>query len=352
MKKTTILTIMAALAITAVQAQTPEGTESPENTSPAVEAADEPATEETTAEIRKPQPVEPVHRVETTLTVDTLPTGNDAVKIVLYNDNTWRYIRDREIPQDSTVYSKYWDTDNISPYREVQLSSLPKSVAIGLVDSLKHYHYPYKGKISSRYGPRRRRNHNGVDLPLKIGDSIYAPFDGRVRYSQDTKTGYGKLIIIRHDNGLETYFGHLSERKVEAGQWVTAGDVVGLGGNTGRSTGPHLHFETRYYGQSFDPERLIDFGSGMLRRETFMLKRSYFDIYSKYDQNFDDEIANEEDDKKEAAAAAAVRYYTVRKGDTLSRIAVNNHTTVSKLCQLNGIKSTTVLKIGRRLRVR
>lgn len=354
MKKKKIFTILVtALTVMAVQAQSPE-TESasgePQTTDVAEHSA-QPA-EETAAEVKKPQPVVPVHRMETTLAIDTLPTANEAVRIVLYNDNTWRYIRDREIPQDSTIYSKYWDTENLSPYNTVELSSLPSSVAIGLVDSLKHYHYPYKGKISSRYGPRRGRNHHGVDLPLKVGDSIYAPFDGRVRYSKDTKTGYGKLVIIRHDNGLETYFGHLSARKVEAGEWVTAGQLIALGGNTGRSSGPHLHFETRYYGQSFDPERLIDFNSGLLRRETFLLQRKYFSIYSKFDQNFDDEIANEEDDKKEAAAAAAVRYYTVRKGDTLSRIAVNNHTTVSKLCQLNGIKSTTVLKIGRRLRVR
>lgn len=343
MNRLTILAVAAAFTTVVAQAQTPEDAAPAENAAQPTEEAAAP---------QKPHPIEPVHRLETTLTVDTLPTGNDAVKIVLYNDNTWRYIRNREIPQDSTIYSKYWDTDNVSPYSSVELSSLPTSVAIGLVDSLKHYHYPYKGKISSRYGPRRGRNHHGVDLPLKVGDSIYAPFDGRVRYSQDTKTGYGKLIVIRHDNGLETYYGHLSDRKVEAGEWVTAGQLVALGGSTGRSTGPHLHFETRYYGQSFDPERLIDFNTGLLRRETFMLKRSYFSIYSKYDQNFDDEIANEEDDKKEAAAAAAVRYYVVRKGDTLSRIAINNHTTVSRLCQLNGIKSTSTLRIGQRLRVR
>lgn len=355
MKKTTtaILVISAAICASSY-AQGPAASDNPaagivaDNTVTAETPVT--STAETTA---RPVAVAPVRELDNKpLVVDTLPSINDAIKIVLFNDNTWRYVRDREIPQDSSIYVKYWDSTVISPYRDVPLSSLPQSVAIALVDTLKSYHYPYKGRISSHYGPRRRRNHNGVDLPLKEGDPVYATFDGRVRFSQDTKTGYGNLVIIRHDNGLETYMGHLSKRLVEAGDWVTAGQVVALGGSTGRSTGPHLHFETRYYGQSFDPERLIDFSSGMLRRETFLLKRSYFDIYSKYDQNFEDEIANEEDDKREAAEEAAKRYYVVRKGDTLSGIAVKYHTTVTRICQLNGISRNKTLSIGKRLRVR
>ncbi len=299
----------------------------------------------------KPVQVAPVRKIEE-MVVDTLPTVNEALKIVLYNDNTWRYVRDRSVRQDSTVFEKYWSTTEISPYREVPLTSLPISVVIPLVDSLKSYHYPYQGRIISRYGPRRGRNHNGVDIPLKEGSPIYATFDGRVRYAQNSRTGYGNLVIIRHDNGLETYMGHLSKISVKTGDWVTAGQIVGEGGSTGRSTGPHLHFETRYCGQSFDPERLIDFNTGMLRRETFLLKRKFFDIYSKYDQNFEDEIANEEDDKREAAELAARRYYKVRSGDTLSGIAVKYGTTVTRICQLNGINRNAILKVGKTLRVK
>ena len=301
----------------------------------------------------KPQPIQSVKELSCSIVVDTLPTENEALSIVLYNDNTWRYVQNRDIKQDSTVYSKYWNTDVISPYKEIALGSLPKSVAIKLVDSLRSYHYPYLGRITSRYGPRRRRNHNGIDLALKTGDTIYAVFDGRVRFSKSAENGgYGGLVIIRHDNGLETYMGHLSKRLVEANDWVVAGQPVALGGSSGRSTGPHLHFEVRYCGQSFDPERLIDFATGHLRREDFLLRRAYFDIYSKYDQNFDDEIANYNDDKKEEAELVARRYYTVRKGDTLSGIARRNHTTVARICKLNGISAQKPISIGKRLRIR
>ena len=356
-----VLFVGAALAQSPAEvavggASTPAAAVAESSATPAVTTATTPATTTeatpatTPSDINvlpaKPVQVAPVRKIEE-MVVDTLPTINEALKIVLYNDNTWRYVR-----QDSTVFEKYWSTAEISPYREVPLASLPVSVVIPLVDSLKSYHYPYKGKIISRYGPRRNRNHNGVDIPLKEGEPIYATFDGRVRYSADSKSGYGQLVIIRHDNGLETYMGHLSKRTVKAGEWVTAGQVIGEGGSTGRSTGPHLHFEARYYGQSFDPERLIDFNTGMLRRETFLLKRKFFDIYSRYNQNFDDEIANIEDDKREAAELAARQYYKVRSGDTLSGIAVKYGTTVTRICQLNGINRNAILKVGKTLRVK
>lgn len=286
--------------------------------------------------------------------LDTLESGNDAVQVILFSNNTWKYVINREVSRDNTIFEKYWDTQGLFPYREADMSSMPSSVVIELLDSVTGYHCPYQGSIHPRgkYGPRRRRPHQGVDLPLKVGDPIYATFSGRVRISQYHRGGYGNLVIIRHDNGLETYYGHLSERMVEPDQWVEAGQIIGLGGSTGRSTGPHLHFETRYYGQSFDPERLIDFKTGELCRETFLLKKSFFSIYSKAGQDFEDEIANEEQDKKEAAEKAAMRYHKIKSGDTLGAIARRYGTTVNNICRLNGIKSTTVLRIGRTLRVK
>ena len=302
----------------------------------------------------RPTKIESIFDTNGLTVIDTLATDNDAVQVILYSNNSWKYVRNREIAKDSTIFEKYWDTTTLFPYREVDMSGMPKSVVIDLVDSLTCYHCPYQGTVHphGKYGPRRRRQHQGVDLPLKTGDPVYATFCGRVRISQYNKGGYGNLVIIRHDNGLETYYGHLSERMVEPGQWVEAGQIIGLGGSTGRSTGPHLHFETRYYGQSFDPERLIDFKNGTLSRETFLLKKSFFSIYSYAGQDFEDEIANEELDKKEAAEKAAMKYYKIRSGDTLGAIARRHGTTVANLCRLNGIKSTTILRIGRSLRVR
>ena len=286
------------------------------------------------------------------LVVDTIPSTSEGLSIVLYNDNTWRYVRNRNIDVlDETIYTQYWDTSKIHAYN-VELKDLPISMVIDLVDTLKSYHYPFKGRVTSKYGPRRRGIHQGTDIDLETGDPIYATFDGRVRHTTYIARGYGNLIIIRHDNGLETFYAHLSEINVKPGDWVTAGQVIGKGGNTGRSTGSHLHYEIRYKGHSFDPERLIDFKTGDLRRETFLLKRTYFSPYSRFTQDFDEEVQSDEEDKKIAQEAAAIKYHIVKSGDTLGRIAINNHTTVTKLCQLNGIKKTSTLRIGQRIRVR
>ena len=341
-------------SIVLVADRTAGETEAPE---PAPVIDPEQAAADSVAALRlrlRPTKIESIFDTNGLTVLDTLATENDAVQVILYSNNSWKYILNREVAKDSTIFEKYWDTTTLFPYKEVDMSGMPKSVVIDLVDSLTSYHCPYQGSVHPRgkYGPRRRRQHQGVDLPLKMGDPVFATFCGRVRISQYNKGGYGNLVIIRHDNGLETYYGHLSERLVEPDQWVEAGQIIGLGGSTGRSTGPHLHFETRYYGQSFDPERLIDFKNGTLSRETFLLKKSFFSIYSNAGQDFEDEIANEEQDKKEAAEKAAMKYYKIRSGDTLGGIARRYGTTVTNICRLNGIKSTTVLRIGRSLRVR
>ena len=297
--------------------------------------------------------IKPIAKLQSAIVVDTLPTADKHLSIVLFNDNSWRYIRTAEIESDSTIFTRYWSTEKISPYRDsVALSSIPLTVPLTLVDSLGSYRYPIKGRITSRYGVRRKVNHNGIDIALKVGDTICSAFNGRVRFSKATDTGYGTLVIIRHDNGIETYHGHLSKRLVEAGDRVVAGQPIALGGNSGRSTGPHLHFECRYMGQSFDPERLINFHTGDLRRDHLLLKRSYFSIYSKYEQDWNGEKLLADADKKEAEISAERRYYKVRQGDYLGLIAKKNYTTVSAICRLNGIRADAVLQVGKVLRVK
>jgi len=340
---------MAAVAALTAAAAEPQAAEKTDSLHVAALSPEEAAAVDSIAALRlrlAPKQIESIFDTNDVVVLDTLDSGNDAVQVVLYSNNTWKYVRNREVAKDSTIFEKYWDTKTLFPYKEVDMSSMPKSVVIDLIDSLTGYHCPYQGSVHPRgkYGPRRRRQHQGVDLPLKTGDPVYATFCGRVRISEYNKGGYGNLVIIRHDNGLETYYGHLSERMVEPNQWVEAGQIIGLGGSTGRSTGPHLHFETRYYGQSFDPERLIDFKNGILSRETFLLKKSFFSIYSN--------AANEEQDKKEAAEKAAMKYHRIKSGDTLGAIARRYGTTVNNICRMNNIKSTTVLRIGRSLRVR
>ncbi len=284
--------------------------------------------------------------------VDTLDTANEFIKVILYGDNTWQYYKTPGFQQTVGVFDDHWNTDRSNPYG-IEQKDLPQQWSIWLVDSLGQFHAPFRAKIHPRgkFGVRRGRRHQGVDIPLKTGDPVYATFTGKVRMSRYFGA-FGNLVVIRHENGIETFYGHLSKRNVEVGDWVNAGDVIGLGGSTGRSTGPHLHFETRYNGFAFDPQWLIDFETGVLRHRLFVLKKKYFNIYSNYEQDFEDEIKNDEEDKAEDAEKAAMKYYTIKSGDTLGRIAINNGTTVSALCKLNGITPTTTLKIGRRIRVR
>lgn len=294
--------------------------------------------------------------------MDTLDTSNDNVKIILYSDNSWKYWRSPEELLNQEIFTRYWDNESADAYR-LPLDSLPEKITIWVVDSLSEYKCPNQKKVYSPFGYRHRRRHQGVDLPLKIGDEVYAAFSGKVRISKYYK-GYGNLVVLRHENGLETFYGHLSKINVHVGEWVNAGDVIGLGGSTGRSTGPHLHFETRYNGYAFDPQWLIDFESGILRHRAFVIKKKYLNAGSRYVPESDEEedeiyagdtadyAAAEEAARKKAAEEAAKRYYKIRSGDTLSIIAKRNGTTVSKLCQLNGITTKTVLKIGRTIRVK
>lgn len=279
--------------------------------------------------------------------VDTLDTADECVKILLYGDRTWRYIKVGGETQKPEVFDTHWETTSVNPYQK-PVDQLPDAWSIWLVDSLNQFHCPYKGSIwpGGKYGPRKSRRHQGVDLPLAVGASIYATFPGKVRVSRYSESGYGHYIVIRHENGLETFYAHLSERKVAVGDWVNAGQIIGLGGSTGRSTGPHLHYEVRYQGFSFDPEWIIDFKTGELRQRLFILKKKYFGVNHADPQNFEDETPEE----KKAEGTAV--YHVIASGDTLYALAVKNKTSVAAICRLNNITENTVLQLGQKLRVK
>ena len=199
------------------------------------------------------------------------------------------------------------------------------------------FHMPTPStKITSPFGPRWRRMHNGLDLKVNIGDTIVAAFDGKVRIVKYERRGYGKYVVIRHDNGLETVYGHLSKQLVEENQLVKAGEVIGLGGNTGRSTGSHLHFETRFLGIAINPIYMFDFPKQDIVADTYTFRRTQG---SKRAGSHDTQVAD-----------GTIRYHKVESGDTLSRIAKLRGVSVSTLCKLNRIKPTTTLRIGQVLR--
>lgn len=301
--------------------------------------------------------------------IDTLDTGNPAVKILLLEDYTWKYYKDPNVAASAQIYKDYWNEELPNPYR-LDTKDLQDDISLWVVDSLSEYHCPYQTKVYSPFGYRHGRRHMGVDLPLKTGTPVVAAFTGKVRLSKYYR-GYGNLVVIRHDNGLETFYAHLSKRLVSPGDWVTAGQTIGLGGSTGRSTGAHLHFETRYCGFAFDPQWLIDFESGTLRHRLFILKKRFLDASSKYIPESDEEDylimkadstyyaaraaeqeLREKEEARKAAELAKAQYHKIRSGDTLGSLAVKYHTTVRKLCALNGISAKTTLRIGRSIRVR
>lgn len=178
------------------------------------------------------------------------------------------------------------------------------------------------------YRPRRRRSHYGLDIKVYVGDTIRSAFDGKVRVVQNQgRRGYGKYIVIRHDNGLETIYGHLSKQLVKPDQLVKAGEPIGLGGNTGRSTGSHLHFETRFLGIAIDPALMFDFEKQDIVADTYTFEKN-----------------------KKGKAGKGNLFYKVKKGDTLSRIAARQGVSVSQLCRLNHITRRTILRPGQVLR--
>ena len=223
-----------------------------------------------------------------------------------------------------------WDNKMINSGR-FDSKNWKDTARIVLVDSAvgKTYTHPFCNYITCNFGPRRALWHYGIDVKVLKGDTIRAILDGVIRVTKFDKRGYGHAIVIRHSGGLETIYGHLSKVLVEANQPVKAGTPIGLGGNTGRSTGSHLHFETRYYGEPFDPNHFIDFANCKIKSDTLVLSFKDFEYLI---------------DLRRA------KYHKVRKGETLGHIALRYGTTVTKICKLNHISRNSMIRIGQKIR--
>lgn len=235
-------------------------------------------------------------------------------------------------------------------------------------------------KVTSNYGRRWRKQHEGIDVKVYTGDTIRAAFDGKVRICKYNRGGYGYYIVIRHPNGLETLYGHLSKQIVKKDQIVRAGEPIGLGGNTGKSSGSHLHFETRLLGKPINPALMFDFehqditgdyyvvrnGKVIKEQELAAATRSANHIKVEDEQKHNSSVAatsnkvpaaptsTESDSQEQPIIAPQTKEksisHSVKKGDTLSAIARKYGTTINKLCELNGIKTNTTLRPGQTLK--
>lgn len=240
------------------------------------------------------------------------------------------------LPADDLYDS--WNNEFVNPYRGAKL---PDSLHIDVSTYVSPVGYGVGssgrlGEVTSKFGWRGRRMHYGIDLKVMVGDTIYAAFDGKIRVKKYDRRGYGYYLVLRHPNGLETVYGHLSKFLTDVDQVVKAGDPIALGGNTGRSTGSHLHFEARLMGQPINPADIFDFENRVAHTDTYLFRSKNVKAIPT---------------SGHSATAAAGGIHRVKKGDTLGAIARRYKVSVDKLCRLNNLKKTSTLQIGQRIRL-
>lgn len=289
-----------------------------------------------------------------------------------------------DIPCDH-IY-KVWDVHNIHSYK-FQKSRMRDTVNLVMAYESCDFHLPRKGDITSDFGKRAGGYHNGIDILLRTGNEVKAAFEGMVRIAQYSSS-YGNVVVIRHNNGIETLYAHLSKRKVKPGDYVQTGQTIGLGGNTGRSSGSHLHFETRYKGEPINPNKIIDFKTGKLKNDTIFLTKYNFkssknvlkNKKTKKPVNNTKSIVKTKTPKpnnvkvkpvvkpKEATKKAPKtvepktvtktkkstgnkKYHKVEYGNTLYSLARENGVSVQQIQKWNKLKGNTI-KIGTRIRVK
>ena len=266
----------------------------------------------------------------------------DQIKLV--EKNTFIDLID-DLEPELDIYTEGWNSKAVNPFKE---SDVPNTKVIDVTG----YYMPVPGRVTSNYGYRAKfgRMHKGIDLAIRSNDTIYAAFDGKVRLTAYEGKGYGNYVIIRHPNGLETVYGHLNKHLVKPDQTVKAGQPIGLGGSTGRSTGPHLHFETRFMGYAINPAAIFDFANHTTHTDTYTFSKS---TYTKA-RNFapSKNLAQSETENPYKKGNDAKTTYTVKKGDTLSSIARSYGMSATTLRKLNSLASSDMIKAGQVLKLK
>lgn len=269
-------------------------------------------------------------------------TSKDQIRLI--ESNSFVDLVDEPEPE-LDIYTEGWNSKRVNPFKA---SEVPDKMDIDVSD----YFMPVPGRITSNYGYRSRfkRMHKGVDLQIRSNDTIYAAFDGKVRLTAYEAKGYGNYVILRHPNGLETVYGHLNKHLVKPDQTVKAGQAIGLGGSTGRSTGPHLHFETRFMGYAINPCAIFDFANQTTHTDTYTFSKKTYT----QPRNFapSKEMARGEKENPYKSVKSTRTTHTVRKGDTLSSIARSYGMSTTTLRRLNGLGSSSMIKTGQVLKVK
>lgn len=249
-----------------------------------------------------------------------------------------------DLEPEPDIYTEGWNSRRVNPFKE---SDVPNRAVIDVTG----YSMPCGNiRITSKYGYRAKfgRMHKGIDLGIRNNDTIYAAFDGKVRLTNYEAKGYGNYIIIRHPNDLETVYGHLNKPLVKANQTVKAGQAIGLGGSTGRSTGPHLHFETRFMGYAINPQAIFDFANKTIHTDTYTFtKKTYQEARSFAPKK---NLASK--DENPYKGSVEVASYTVKKGDSLASIARSYGVSTTTLRRLNGMQPTERIKVGQVLKLK
>ncbi len=250
------------------------------------------------------------------------------------------------IPQPIDIKAEHWNTTVYNPFKN-EVVTYP--IQLKFKDSSYSSPISRHKVVTSRFGWRKGRAHKGIDIDLVTGDSVYAMFDGIVRFAK-YNTGHGRTVIVRHYNGLETVYAHLSKYGVKANDTVRSGQYIGKGGVSGNARGSHLHLVVNYKGVAIHPEYLFNFDThNTIKAQELWVTKKWTRPYmhnSRRSSRFD-LITNEEEAL--ASITNQKKIYIVQRGDTLSKISLKNNTSIAAICRSNYIKKNAIIKVGQKL---